>query len=111
MGEGGRWIAVLPKPDTPPGSKGGWLIQPRWGWRRRKSQGCGQQGSEGDWWVPVGAWRDGTGVSGAEEEGRKGGGWWWWLGVGVRGTARGSSRTELRSRVNVEVAVLGSPRP
>ena len=48
----------------------------RWGWRGRKSQGCGQQGSEGDWRVPVGAWRDETGVSGAEEEGRKGGGGW-----------------------------------
>ena len=33
------------------------------------------------------------------------------MGVGVRGTARGSSRTELRSRVNVEVAVLGPPVP
>ena len=63
----------------------------RWGWRGRKSQGCGQQGSEGDWRVPVGAWRDETGVSGAEEEGRKGGGGWG-LGLGgQRGAVAGQS--------------------
>ena len=31
------------------------------------------------------------------------------VGGWVRGTARGSSRTELRSGVKVEVAVLSSP--